>query len=185
MDSGNVKHLFSIFSDKIFRAKFMHVRRALLGRNFAKVWYNKGCPCERGSGGPKTKNEGIRNVQLHHLYSGCSAHVLHGAAQPGASGITLHQRAESFRPGGGHVQSRHGAAYVLEFEHGRRQPPTALPQSRQQARLLPRARPVTLYYDPDDPEKDVCRGRQGRAGRRGAVRRASAWLLVLMVALRL
>ena len=66
----------------------------------------------------------------------------------------------------GTVQSRDGAAYLLEFETEGGSHRLHYPKAAKRQGLCQRGNVVTLYYDPEDPGEDVCGGRPLRSGGR-------------------
>ena len=103
------------------------------------------------------------NAECYHLPAGGRAHVLHGAAQHA-----------------GPVQSRDGAAYVLAFataggSHRLQYPKPA------KAKAFATGSTVTLYYDPEDPEKMYVEGDHSVLGAEVLYAVVGAALLVLTV----
>ena len=108
-------------------------------------------------------------------------HVLHGAAQPGRSGINSAPEGQKVcRPGWRALaQSRHGAAYVLEFETAGGSHRLHYPKAAK-GKGFAEGETVTLYYDPDDPEKMYVEGDKAVLGAEVLYAVLGVVLLVLM-----
>lgn len=111
---------------------------------------------------------------------GAVAHVLHGAAAAGPSGINSAPKGRKFPPGlAGLAQSRHGAAYVLEFETAGGSHRLHYPKAAK-GKGFAEGETVTLYYDPDDLEKMYVEGDKAVLGAEVLYAVLGVVLLVLM-----
>ena len=115
----------------------MHVGGHFWGEILRKVWYNRGCPCERRL-----------------------------------------RRAKKARVAGT-VQSRDGAAYVLEFETAGGSHRLHYPKAAK-GKGFAEGETVTLYYDPDDLEKMYVEGDKAVLGAEVLYAVLGVVLLVLM-----
>ena len=79
------------------------------------------------------------------------------------------------------MQSRDWRCLCAGVYHRRRQPSAALPEARAGASLFAVGSVVTLYYDPDDPEKMFVEGDKSVLGAELLYAGIGVALLVLMV----
>ena len=132
-----------------------------------------------GSGGPKNKERGNPECSTSSslFWGRCSCSTWRCAAGP--SGINSAPKGRKFPPGSGLAQSRHGAAYVLEFETAGGSHRLHYPKAAK-GKGFAEGETVTLYYDPDDLEKMYVEGDKAVLGAEVLYAVLGVVLLVLM-----
>ena len=126
------------------------------------------------------KTREMQNVQYHYFPAGSRHHVLYGSAQRAGTAQAVHTGAEGHGHGGGHREEPDGGAYVLAFttaggSHRLHYPKPAHGKS------FAVGDTVTLYYDPENPEKMYVEGDRATLGAEVLYAVLGVVLLVLTV----
>ena len=126
------------------------------------------------------KTREMQNVQYHYFPAGSRHYVLYGSAQRAGTARLCTQGQKVTATVEGTVQSRDGGAYVLAFttaggSHRLHYPKPARGKS------FAVGDTVTLYYDPDDPEKMYVEGDRATLGAEVLYAVIGVALLVLTV----
>lgn len=126
------------------------------------------------------KTREMQNVQYHYFPAGSRHYVLYGSAQCAGTAQAVHAGQKVTATVEGTVQSRDGGAYVLAFttaggSHRLHYPKPARGKS------FAVGDTVTLYYDPDDPEKMYVEGDRATLGAEVLYAVIGVALLVLTV----
>ena len=115
----------------------------------------------------------MQNVQYHYFPAGSRHHVLYGSAQCAGTAQAVHAGAEGHSHGGGHRAEPGWRCLCAGLYHRRRQPA--------RGKSFAVGDTVTLYYDPDDPEKMYVEGDRATLGAEVLYTVIGVALLVLTV----
>ena len=158
----------------------MHVGGHFWGEILRKVWYNRGCPCERRLRRAKkqrTRESGLFNFIIFILGAVLMFYMALRSRAQRHKLCTKGQKVSARVAG--LAQSRHGAAYVLEFETAGGSHRLHYPKAAK-GKGFAEGETVTLYYDPDNLEKMYVEGDKAVLGAEVLYAALGVVLLVLM-----
>lgn len=122
----------------------------------------------------------MQNVQYHYFPAGSRHHVLYGSAQRAGTAQAVHAGAEGHGHGGGHRAEPGWRCLCAGLYHRRRSHRLHYPKPAR-GKSFTVGDTVTLYYDPDDPEKMYVEGDRATLGAEVLYAVIGVALLVLTV----